>query len=173
MTDANTNSLKPQPITSDLRDAVLALNNAHAIELSWLDPPRLTTLLEQAFYARRIAVPRIGQVAAFMLAFDEAADYHSPNYRWFRERYERFVYIDRVAVAQQARGQGLASRLYGDLITRASALGYDRLVCEVNVDPPNPASESFHAQLGFVPVGSAAIHGDAKTVRYLKLPLRC
>jgi len=160
----------PQPITADLREAVLALNNAHAVELSWLEPERLATLLERAFYARGIASAS-GELAAFMLAFDEAADYDSPNYLWFRGRYERYVYIDRVAVAPTARGLGLARKLYADLIARASALGYNRLVCEVNSDPPNPASDSFHARLGFTPVGSAAIHGGAKTVRYHMLRL--
>jgi predicted GNAT superfamily acetyltransferase len=167
---------EPQPITADLREAVLALNNAHAVELSWLEPERLATLLERAFYARGITATTAspappGQLAAFMLGFDEAADYDSPNYLWFRERYERFVYIDRVAVAPEARGRGLARKLYTDLIARASALAYDRLVCEVNADPPNPASDSFHVRLGFTPVGTAAIHGGSKTVRYYMLQL--
>jgi uncharacterized protein len=37
----------------------------------------------------------------------------------------------------------------------------------VNSDPPNPASDAFHAALGFEVVGEAAIHDGAKTVRYL------
>jgi hypothetical protein len=40
------------------------------------------------------------------------------------------------------------------------------VVCEVNADPPNPASDAFHAALGFAAVGSAANHGGGKTVRY-------
>src|SRR4029434_6608111 len=34
---------------------------------------------------------------------------------WFRRRYRRFVYIDRVVVAAHARGQGLAQGMYSDL----------------------------------------------------------
>jgi hypothetical protein len=45
-------------------------------------------------------------------------------------------------------------------------------VCEVNSDPPNPPSDALHASLGFKEVGSAAIHGGAKTVRYLELLLK-
>ncbi len=39
-----------------------------------------------------------------------AASYDSVNYRWFAERYERFLYVDRVVVAaaQHGRGFGLA-----------------------------------------------------------------
>jgi uncharacterized protein len=33
-----------------------------------------------------------------MLAFDQDADYDSPNFLWFRERLARFVYADRVVV---------------------------------------------------------------------------
>lgn len=156
----------PLPILPDMAAAILALNNAHATELSWLEPERLATLLAQAFHARRI-----GAVDAFLLAFDEAADYDSPNYRWFRARYERFVYVDRVAVAPAARGRGYACTLYADLIERATAAGHTVLVCEVNSDPPNPASDAFHAALGFALVGHAAIHGGSKSVRYLLRPL--
>src|SRR6266513_4775456 len=75
------------PIVADAEAAILALNNEHATELSWLDAGRLTSLLEDAFYARRI-----GDADAFLIAFDERATYDSPNYLWFRRRYPRFVY---------------------------------------------------------------------------------
>ncbi len=124
-------------------------------------------LIGQAFYARRI-----GDVAAFLLAFDEGAEYDSPNYLWFRRYYPRFVYVDRVAVAQAARGRGHARHLYADLIARAAAVGHDVIVCEVNSDPPNPASDAFHAALGSIEVGTASIHSGSKTVRYLALPIK-
>ncbi len=65
------------------------------------------------------------------------------------------------------RKRGLANRLYDDLFRAAAAAGHERVVCEVNSDPPNPASDAFHAALGFGEVGRAGIHGGAKTVRYL------
>jgi predicted GNAT superfamily acetyltransferase len=143
--------------------ALLALNNAHAVELSWLEPERLTHLVAQAFLARRV-----GAADALLLTFDQDADYDSPNFLWFRARYPTFVYVDRVVVADSARGRGLAKALYDDLFAAARSAGHERIVCEVNSDPPNPASEAFHAALGFVPVGTAAIHGGQKTVTYLE-----
>ena len=113
MTTGRPDDDAPAAISPDQRAAVLALNNAHATELSWLEPDRLATLLGQAFYARQI-----GAAAAFLLAFDETAAYDSPNYLWFRARYPRFVYVDRVAVDKPARGRGHARRLYADLIAR-------------------------------------------------------
>ncbi|MBN9242762.1 MAG: GNAT family N-acetyltransferase [Mesorhizobium sp.] len=141
--------------------AVLALNNRHAAELSWLEPKRLSDLLGQAFHARRI-----GSVEAFLITFDQDAAYDSPNFLWFRQRYPRFVYVDRVAVAASARGRGHARRLYEELFARAGAVGHTLVTCEVNADPPNLASDAFHTALGFGEVGAAAIHGGTKTVRY-------
>ena len=103
---------------------------------------------------------------AFLLAFDERADYDSPNYLWFRERYPRFVYVDRVAVEQAARGRGFARRLYADLMQQAAAAGHTVVVCEVNANPPNPASDALHAALGFAEVGAASIRGGSREVRY-------
>jgi len=146
-----------------LTAALLALNNAHARELSWLGPERLTYLVGQAFLARRI-----GDLDAFLVALDQDADYDSPNFRWFRARHPRFVYVDRVVVAPSKRGRGYARLLYDDVFDRALQAGHERIVCEVNSRPPNPQSDAFHGALGFLEVGSASIHDDSKTVRYLE-----
>jgi predicted GNAT superfamily acetyltransferase len=140
---------------------VLALNNEHAAELSWLEPERLSYLLGRAFHARRI-----GALEAFLITFDQDADYDSPNFLWFRERYPRLVYVDRVVVARSARGRGHARRLYEDLFALAARAGHSLVTCEINAEPPNPASDAFHAALGFHEVGEAVIHGGTKAVRY-------
>jgi hypothetical protein len=148
--------------TAALGKAMLALNNAHAQELSWLEPTRLHDIAAHAFLARRI-----GDVDAFVLALDQDAPYDSPNFLWFRDRYPRFVYVDRIVVAPAARGHGYARLLYDDLFDEAAKSGHTHIVCEVNSRPPNPRSDAFHAALGFDEVGKASIHGDSKTVRYL------
>lgn len=140
----------------------LALNNAHAVELSWLEPAELAALISQALYAKSYGPDQ----TAFLLAFHQDANYESPNYLWFRERYPRFVYVDRVCVSPAARGQGLARALYADLFRLASAQGYSLVCCEVNSDPPNPVSEKLHAALGFAQVGQALLP-SGKTVSYL------
>ncbi len=152
--------------SSPLANALLALNNAYARELSWLDSKRLAHLVSEAFLARRI-----GDVDALLLAFDQNANYDSPNFLWFRERYPRFVYVDRIVVAASARGRGLARLLYQELFAQAARAEHSRVVCEVNSAPPNPESDAFHAALGFVEVGSAIIQNGSKTVRYLRREL--
>jgi predicted GNAT superfamily acetyltransferase len=164
MRDQALQSIAPADVLNGnpLAKSLLALNNAHAQELSWLEPARLEHMVGQAFLARRI-----GNLDAFLLAFDQDADYDSPNFLWFRARYPRFVYVDRIVVAASARGRGCARRLYRDLFEQAERTNHERVVCEVNISPPNPASDAFHAALRFAEVGSASVHEGSKTVRYL------
>lgn len=159
------------PVFTDLKreaglsEALLALNNGFAAELSLLDAIKARQLVQQAFMARTISD------AALLLAFDQDADYDSPNFLWFQERYDRFVYVDRVVVSPRRQGTGLARLLYDGLFAQALARGHARVTCEINIDPPNPRSEAFHAGLGFVPVGEARLRGAARTVRYFCKPL--
>ena len=152
--------MTPQPVTEADLDWVLALNRAHEAELSPLDRGGLAHLVDEAAYAKTLAG------GAFLIAFAPAADYDSPNFLWFRDRYESFLYIDRIAVAATHRRQGLAAALYQDLFADAAARGFPRVVCEVNADPPNPGSDAFHAAQGFAEVGAATLAGRGKTVRY-------
>src|SRR4029077_7447491 len=115
-----------------LRAALLALNNDHAVELSSADDAKLRNLVAIAFLAQRA-----GFADALLIALDQDAHYDSLNFHWFRSRYARFVYVARVVIAPGARGGAWASTLYGRLIERAIAANHDRIVCEVNVDPPN------------------------------------
>ena len=103
----------------------------------------------------------------FLIAFDQDADYASPNFLWFKARSEDFVYVDRIAVSPVFRGQGTASALYRELFEAARTAGHNRIVCEVNMVPPNPASDAFHARLGFREVGRAELTAS-KIVRYLE-----
>jgi predicted GNAT superfamily acetyltransferase len=157
--------MKLTPIAPDNFAAVLALNNRHAIELSWLDLDRLTRIVEAAYYAYASS-----DRSAFMIALDQDADYDSPNFLWFRERFASFIYVDRIVVDPSGRRQGFARELYRDLFARARKDGHEVVGCEVNRDPPNPASDRFHEALGFQTEGEAPIT-SGKTVRYLSRPL--
>lgn len=153
----------PVPMTELDRGRLLALNNRHAVELSELDAAAFEDRIARACFARGYDEP-----AAFLLAYDETAfDGLGPNYAWFKARYPRFVYIDRVVVDEPGRGLGVASRLYADLFATARALGHAVVGCEINSEPPNPASDSFHARHGFAEVGLAHLTDRGKTVRYL------
>jgi len=150
-----------RPLRETDLDWALALNAVLDVELSPLTPQGLADIVDAAFYAR-LAEPQRG----LLIAFDQDADYRSRNFLWFKARLSRFVYVDRIAVAEAARGYGIARRLYDDLFAAVRAAGHDRIVCEVNVDPPNPASDALHARFGFAEIGRAELTGG-KVVRYL------
>ena len=57
--------------------------------------------------------------AALLIALDHDAKYRSVDFKWFRARRRRFVYVDRIVVSGRDRGRGLATCLYRDLFERA------------------------------------------------------
>lgn len=139
---------------------LLPVNNASARETSEMTAQEFGSLIGQAFYAAQV-----GDGEAFIVVLDETADYASPNFLWFKARFPRFAYVDRVVTAAHARRRGYARALYEGAILEAKATGHSLLGCEVNIDPPNPNSEAFHETLGFSPIGTAQI-GPGKAVRY-------
>jgi uncharacterized protein len=143
--------------------AIAALNNAHTAEIGFIDEAGLARLLAVAAHARMI-----GASDAFLIALDQDTPPQGPNHSWFLARHPRFLYVDRVCVAPHARKQGLARALYADVFGVARARGLPVVCCEVNVDPPNPASDAFHASLGFAETGRAFLPTRNKTVRYLE-----
>ena len=134
--------------------SIAALNAESESVLSPMSEARLERLHGWSSYHRLIE--RDGKVAAFLLAFREGAGYDSPNYRWFSARYKCFVYIDRVVVAPEQRGNGLATMLYLDVFAFARKSGVALVTCEFDIDPPNEVSRRFHERLGFEEVGKHA-----------------
>ena len=142
--------------------AILALNQASVAVLSPMDGDRLQTLHHQA--ALHWVMEQNEQVAAFLLAFREGSPYDSTNYQWFEQRYEQFLYIDRIVVSSQHRGQGIGSALYNKIITHAQASNIPKLTCEIDIEPPNKSSQRFHQKLGFTTVGTQATADGHKQV---------
>ncbi len=147
---------------------VLELNQASVQELSPLDEPRLEYILALA-HRSLVAASAGGDVLAFALAIAPGTDYDSLNYTTLGEMFESFLYLDRVAVADSARRQGLGAALYDAM--EAAAAPFGRMVCDVNIEPRNDASLAFHAARGYREVGELA-HGDIKTVALMSKELR-
>ena len=158
--------------TTDLA-AVLALNNDNVPAVSALDAAelaRLTTLSSVA-----LAVELDGGMAGFCLVLPPGADYASVNYGWFSRHaaelgYDSFAYLDRIAVAPDARRRGVGRAVYRELVHRLAGAS-PVLFCEVNVRPRNDASLAFHAALGFREVGQQDTDGGAKRVSLCALDL--
>jgi predicted GNAT superfamily acetyltransferase len=158
---------KPRMAIRDITEAdipdLLALNNSEAEAVNALTREGFEGLLRNAYAAR---VAEGGQ--GFLIAFDHATPPQGPNHSWFTARESYFAYVDRVVVAPAARGQGIARALYEDLAALARAERVGLMVCEVNIDPPNPGSLAFHERLGFVAAGEATDPRTGKRVRYLR-----
>jgi predicted GNAT superfamily acetyltransferase len=150
-----------EPTAGDL-DALLVLSNAHEKEIGAFTKPALEELIALSFRTRMTE-----SRDAFLIALAGRAPEVAPNYRWFAARFDRFVYIDRVVVAERARKRGLGKLLYCDLMEAARSAGHTRVCCEVNVEPPNPGSDAFHARLEFEEIGRAFLPDRGKMVRYL------
>jgi len=140
---------------------ILALNERGLPHVNRISADDLAEFAAQSFYFR--IAREDAKLAGFLLAFSQEASYGSPNFLWFRDRYPRFVYVDRIVVAPSSRREGIGCRLYADLEHAARAHA-PVLTCEVNLEPPNPGSFAFHDRFGFCEVGRQHTDGGAKLV---------
>jgi hypothetical protein len=70
-------------------------------------------------------------------------------------------------VADGFRGQGLGQVLYDAIFGAARQELLAEVLCEVNLEPPNPGSLAFHDRLGFTEVGQLSTKGDTVVVSLL------
>lgn len=154
-------SATPRRIEEQDLGWIHALNQQHAEELSDLTEDALRELISTTSYAKVV-----DHQAGFLLAMSHNSSYSGLNFAWFKQRYPRFVYIDRIAIASEARGRGIARTLYHDLFQEAERERHTLVACEVNQQPPNRPSEAFHLALGFKPIGEADLADQNKTVQY-------
>lgn len=141
--------------------AILELNEDAIPHVNSIPFSKLEHLSDQSIY---FSVARHDDsVAAFLLVLPETADYDSINFGYFRDRYPRFAYVDRIVVSAPHRGSGLGGMLYEDL-ARLLPADCPLITCEVNVRPPNEASLRFHQRMGFEAVGEQDTEGGLKRV---------
>lgn len=155
-----------RPVEAADIPALLDLNNGAVPHVGPLDAARLAALLAWAWWA--VTTP---ERHAFMVVLPPGTAYASRNYRWIDARWRRFVYVDRIAVAPDARGTGIGRRMYEVLAERAAAHGIPRVTCEVNVNPPNPGSIAFHERMGFRRTGIRADPDGAGAVAIMRRTL--
>jgi predicted GNAT superfamily acetyltransferase len=146
---------------------ILELNAQDVDVLSPLDEDRLAWIID------RCDAPYVIEddegVLGFCLALSSGTDYDGAHYAWFAERYGSFLYLDRIAVAERARRQGIGARLYAACESRAKS--YGRMLCEVNVEPANEASLAFHASRGYVELERVPVDDGQKVVAMMALEL--
>jgi predicted GNAT superfamily acetyltransferase len=88
--------------------------------------------------------------------------------RWMAEHDTTMLYVDRIAIAEAARGQRTGQRLYEAAFALTRERQRQWLTCEVNTDPDNPGSHRFHSRLGFVRIGAARFKPDYAVAFYAR-----
>jgi predicted GNAT superfamily acetyltransferase len=132
---------------------VLEINQANTPEVGSVDAGRLGFLFDESAIALAAIVR--SELVGFTLVLPPGSAYDSVNYRWFANRGDDVMYLDRVAIDAGHRGLGLGRALYASVLDRIAThhTSMTSLGLEVNIEPPNPVSMAFHQKLGFTEVG--------------------
>jgi predicted GNAT superfamily acetyltransferase len=157
-----TSGVKIRDVNTDDLEHLLELNQSNLPHVGSILFKDLERFHKQAIYFRLAEAD--GKTAGFLIAFDPIADYDSPNFLWFRERYGAFVYIDRIIIAPEARRKGIGFSLYQDLEMFSRERGIPIMTCEYNLRPRNEESRLFHQKYGFREVGRQETEQGKKTV---------
>ena len=102
----------------------------------------------------------------FLIALMPDKDYHSQNYRWFNNKYNSFIYIDRIVISEEYQRRGYGKLFYSEL-HHFSKGRVSKLACEVNTRPINQQSIKFHERFGFYEVGTQETENGKKKVSLL------
>ncbi|SEJ44868.1 GNAT family N-acetyltransferase [Demequina mangrovi] len=146
--------------------AVAELNAAASPAVNLLSEEDLISLHAMCDVAL-VATDRSRRIIAFLLSLGMGQPYESENYRWFEERGVRHQYIDRIVVHESAKGTGVGRALYESVFERARERGATEVTTEVQLDPPNPGSVTFHEHLGFQRVAEQHTRGGTVHVALL------
>jgi predicted GNAT superfamily acetyltransferase len=139
---------------------VLEINNANTPGVSELTLSELETDIKNCLHALAIDNEH-GEVCAFCITFAPDAPDAGVNHQWFADRFESFVYLDRIAIDPTYQNLGLGVLLYQSVEQQIIASAqHSLLCCEVNLKPPNPGSLRFHHRIGFTEVGQHSPQQD-------------
>ncbi|MEX1078945.1 MAG: GNAT family N-acetyltransferase [Homoserinimonas sp.] len=157
--------------TADLPQLV-ELNNAAVPAVPTTPINEMADLLEVS----DIAIGAVDETDAdtlhgFLIGLRPGSGYDSENYRFFTDRGTDYFYVDRIVVAEEARGRQIGQLLYARVFDLAREEGRDEVACEVNLDPPNPGSLVFHGRLGFSEVGQQSTKGGTVRVSLMAAPV--
>jgi predicted GNAT superfamily acetyltransferase len=155
------------PLENSALRAMWLINQANIPEVG--DIPTIEEFNTLTTMSSHVIVVNEGEeIAGFIILMREKENYHSLNYKFFTANYNEFLYVDRVAIKDGFRRQGLGKMIYHEVFRLAAEINTD-VCCEVNTLPRNDASLAFHAEFGFQEVGVKDY--DDHSVVYLKSPV--
>ena len=105
------------------------------------------------FSAYNLLALKEDEVVGFIICMREGSAYGSENYKFFTKRLKKFLYVDRVAIDEHHRRAGLGKAIYEEIFIKASNDNLP-IALEVNTQPVNQPSLSFHEKMGFDQIGA-------------------
>ena len=122
-------------------EALLALNNASTPAVNPLTLVELKSILS---IAEKCWIEEInGKLLAALIIIGPDQNYSSDNYTWLETQFSNYCYVDRIMVDQNHKRKGFGNKLYQELEKYAECNDARTLLCEVNLEPPNPQSLSL------------------------------
>ena len=154
--------------TTDHLPEILELNEAALPAVSSVNLNEMQHFLQIVDYFKTLKINN--KVAGFLIALTPGKDYNSVNYKWFENKYESFMYVDRIVVAPTYQGHGFGTAFYNDLSNFSKNI-IPRITCEVNIRPKNEGSILFHKKYGFAQVGTQETEGGKKEVSLMAIDI--
>ncbi len=155
--------LLQKPFSDSDLNQIWSINQENIPEVGDVaDLDRLNQLIN---WSSHVLVVREHEIAGFIILMRENQNYDSLNYHFFNSQNNPFLYVDRIAIKEGHRRQGLGKMIYEKTIEIANDLNIPTC-CEVNTIPRNDPSLAFHDSFGFVEVGTKDY--DDHSVVYLK-----
>ena len=152
------------PIETRFLEAMWAINQDNIPEVGSI--PTIEEFQKLTLWSSHIiVVEKNNEMAGFIILMREDQDYHSLNYKFLINKFDQFLYVDRVAIKDGYRRQGLGKKIYNEVFRLAKEINID-VCCEVNTEPRNDPSLAFHETFGFKEVGTKKF--DDHSVVYLK-----
>jgi len=155
--------LLQKPFSDSDLDQIWSINQENIPEVGNVaNLERLNQLID---WSSHVLVVREQEIAGFIILMRENQNYDSLNYDFFNSQNDPFLYVDRIAIKEGHRRQGLGKMIYEKTIDIANDLNIPTC-CEVNTIPRNGPSLAFHDNFGFKEVGTKDY--DDHSVVYLK-----
>jgi len=155
--------LLQKPFSDSDLDQIWSINQENIPEVGNVaNLERLNQLID---WSSHVLIVREQEIAGFIILMRENQNYDSLNYDFFNSQNYPFLYVDRIAIKEGHRRQGLGKMIYEKTIDIANDLNLPTC-CEVNTIPRNGPSLAFHDNFGFKEVGAKDY--DDHSVVYLK-----
>jgi uncharacterized protein len=150
--------------TSDI-PAIAMINEAGRPNVSPINTQSISEVRMTAPYF--IVAETDHAVVGYIIGYTADNVYDGEEFAWFKGKFAQFLYIDQIAIAPSARAQGIGARFYTHAANFCQERQFPMMVCEVNLDPPNPISLKFHTHIGFRELEVLKV-SDGRTVSLLQ-----